>query len=203
MKKDILTGSWIDTLKQHLSMMLRTGGVAPAADDVLTYQGSNQIEWKAGTDVMTSTYHWVRVTHDVDQTIANATWTALAFNTERWDPSGLHDTVTNNSRITIPADAGGLWMFGGNAEWDHDAANTTRYMGVRINGNAAMVFGEVSMHAAFTGGLIHAMTSWYVLSGSDYVELIVRQFSGGNLDIMKNNLYSPEFFAIGPFAYYT
>jgi hypothetical protein len=35
----------VDTLKQVLSLILRTAGVAPTAGDVLSYQGSNQVEW--------------------------------------------------------------------------------------------------------------------------------------------------------------
>jgi hypothetical protein len=35
----------VDTIKQVLSLILRTAGVAPVAGDVLSYQGSNQVEW--------------------------------------------------------------------------------------------------------------------------------------------------------------
>jgi hypothetical protein len=36
-------------MKQVLSLVLRTAGVAPVAGDLLTYQGSNQIEWLSPT----------------------------------------------------------------------------------------------------------------------------------------------------------
>src|SRR5689334_6638767 len=47
----------------------------------------------------------VRVTHNTTQSITNNTATVLAFNTERFDQAGgasaaMHDTVTNNSRLT-------------------------------------------------------------------------------------------------------
>ena len=43
-------------------------------------------------------YYWV------SQSITNQTWTVLDINTERWDPSGIHDNVTNKDRIYFPED---------------------------------------------------------------------------------------------------
>src|SRR5262245_1380457 len=47
----------------------------------------------------------VHVTHNANQSINTATDTVLAFNTERFDQCAntadtMHDTVTNNSRLT-------------------------------------------------------------------------------------------------------
>ena len=62
----------------------------------------------------------VRVFHNASQSITNSTLTALAFNSERFDQAGgvastMHDTVTNNSRLT--AIYAGVYMIGGTIRW--------------------------------------------------------------------------------------
>lgn len=38
-----------------------------------------------------------------------ASWNVLTWPSESYDTDGMHDNVTNNSRLTIPAGLGGLW----------------------------------------------------------------------------------------------
>lgn len=45
-----------------------------------------------------------------DQTIPSDSWTTISFESENFDSAGMHDTSTNNSRITIPADSEGKYL---------------------------------------------------------------------------------------------
>jgi hypothetical protein len=66
------------------------------------------------------------------QTISDATWTSVALNaTDDWDTHTMHDTSTNNSRITIPTGWGGKYRFTARVDWDNlDGAGHVRAIGL-------------------------------------------------------------------------
>ena len=134
-----------------------------------------------------------RVTHNAAQSITNNTVTALAFNTERFDQAGgssstQHDTVTNNSRLT--AVYAGVYTIFGNIEW---AGNATgfRDLELRINGTTVIAFWR--SQPATSGTWQQNISSIYNFAVNDYVELLVRQDSGGALNVNSTGNYSPEF----------
>lgn len=132
----------------------------------------------------------VRVFHNAAQAIANATDVALAFNSERIDQfagsaSTMHDTVTNNSRLT--AQHAGVFLIGASGEWSANPGNTR--VGLRLNG--ATIIDRVQH-------VVADMRAWnivtlYALAVNDYVEVIVQQNSGGSININSSANYSPEF----------
>lgn len=128
-----------------------------------------------------------RVTHSVLQAITTATNTVLAFDTERWDTNTFHDNVTNNSRLT--ATTKGLYQIIFNGEW---AANATgiRQISLRLNGTTIIASEQ---RDATTSAMRMSVSTQYQLSATDFVEVLVHQTSGGNLDITKNANISPEF----------
>lgn len=115
-----------------------------------------------------------------NQTIANTTDTAIAWTHEQYDVGGLHDTVTNNSRLTVPAGAGGVPVYlNATIRWAGSAANTRRIELFKngVTGLASSLqSGDANgfnMHVAYTD----------VPADGDYYELFVWQNSGGNLDV--------------------
>jgi hypothetical protein len=58
------------------------------------------------------------VYHNADQTITNATLTAINFNSERFDTDAFHDNSTNNTRLTIPSGKGGKYVAGASIRVD-------------------------------------------------------------------------------------
>ena len=105
----------------------------------------------------------------------------------------MHDTVTNTSRLTVPAGGAGLFAIGGCIEF---AANSTGRRGIqiRLNGTTVIVREETNNIGASND---HPCTIYteYQLAAGDYVELMGYQNSGGSLNMLATSAYSPEFFA--------
>lgn len=132
-----------------------------------------------------------RVFHSVNQSIANNADAVLAFNSERFDTAAMHDTVTNNSRITIPV--AGLYLCQLNVSWAPNATGA-RVAHIRVNG--ATIISSVVEQAASTGVATRQFTGCtYKFVAGDYIEAIVFQNSGGALNAETFGNLSPEFSA--------
>jgi len=137
-----------------------------------------------------------RVTHNAAQAITTGTNTALAFNTERFDQAGnttdtMHDTVTNNSRLTCRY--AGVYQITGNIEWAGNATGD-RSVGIRLNGTTFI--GQERRVASTTVTHEQFISTLYAMAVNDYVELIVNQTSGGNLNVSQVANISPEFMMV-------
>jgi hypothetical protein len=71
-----------------------------------------------------------KVTHGSTQSLLNATWTGLSWNTEIEDSTGMHSTAANSSRIAL--NSAGVWLIGGAAAFSIGTNPSTLNMGVRI-----------------------------------------------------------------------
>lgn len=138
----------------------------------------------------------VRVTHSAAQSIATATPTTLAFNTERFDTAGgaadtQHDTVTNNSRLTCKY--AGKYQISAHIEF---AANSTgvRQLELRVNATTTVAFTE--LNATTIGSQRLDVTTLWDLAVNDFVEVRVTQNSGAALNLNVASAYSPEFMMV-------
>lgn len=149
------------------------------------------IQWLAGDS--TNPKPSCRVYNTTDLSIATGTPTAATFNSERWDNGGMHSTASNTSRITIPSGGGGIYQVSGHIVW---AANATgvRSLQLRVNGTTTIAVTDANSVSANT--LSMSVSTLYALAAADYVELIVYQTSGGNLNVTAVSNYSPEFTAM-------
>jgi len=130
----------------------------------------------------------VRVFHNANQNITTGGNVVLAFNSERYDNNALHDTVTNNSRLT--AQRAGIYIITGSWGMSSNATGV-RAIGIRVNGTTFISYNEFN---AVNGDLTQISTSTiYTLSAGDYVELTALQNSGGTLIVNNLGNYSPEF----------
>lgn len=129
-----------------------------------------------------------RVYHSVAQSIADGVLTALAFDTERYDTDTIHDTVTNNTRLTCKT--AGKYRITANVGF---AANGTgaRELTIRLNGTTR-ICSELRMGFATYENVMHVSTEWN-LAVNDYVEAYVYQNSGAALNVNASSAYSPEF----------
>jgi hypothetical protein len=123
-----------------------------------------------------ATFVGCRLTKSADQTISNATFTAISFNGEDFDTDAFHDNSTNNSRITIPSGKGGKYLFTVSGYFA-DNATGTRTTALYKNGS---LLSKARCIWRREGLGISAVLS---LVATDYIELFVYQDSGGNLDV--------------------
>jgi len=129
-----------------------------------------------------------RVYNSPAQSIPNATATVLAFNGEKYDTDTIHDNVTNNSRLTCKT--AGKYLIFLNAAFESNNVGY-RWYEARVNGVTIIAF---SIQNAVNGlGSTFPVVTTYGLSVNDYVEALVKQNSGGALDIIPVVEYSPIF----------
>lgn len=133
-----------------------------------------------------------RVYHSANQSIPNNAATTLSLNSEDFDTDSMHDTVTNNSRITI--NTTGIYVITLNVLWGTSTAGD-RTAQIWLNG-ADYIAGDTRPapdNSSYNGeqsvSVVRAFTA------GDYVEARVTQDSGGGLNVLVQNNRSPYFSA--------
>jgi hypothetical protein len=91
--------------------------------------------------------------------------TVLPWATESFDVNACHDNVTNNSRITVPATWGGLWLVGANVRGASDLFTIT----IVVNATTRIV----AQSSNASGGVVSATSceTIYVMAAADYFEV--------------------------------
>jgi hypothetical protein len=146
---------------------------------VLTVSGGVPVWATSG-----ATFSGVAVSNSAAISVPNTTFTALTFDTEQLDTDGYHSTVTNTSRITIPAGKTGKFSINGAVTWNANATGD-RYLTLRLNGNA--IGSQLHMGTA-AGKNFGIFETIYSLDAGDYIELFAYQASGGSLDVRCDDL---------------
>lgn len=95
---------------------------------------------------------------------------ALALDSEDVDVGAMHELVTNNSRVTVPASAGGYYDIHGQT-FIATATTGTFELQIRVNGTVKRAFKVNQLNGAHT----IQVSAKLVLSASDYVELYASQ----------------------------
>jgi hypothetical protein len=131
-----------------------------------------------------------RVYHNANQSITTAVETALALNSERFDNDVIHDTVTNNSRLTCKT--AGKYAIGGHIEWAVNATGT-RLARIRLNGATFIASSDGPVAGHGTYNIRNNVMTLYDLAVNDYVELMAFQDSGAGLNVLVTGNLSPEF----------
>jgi hypothetical protein len=120
-----------------------------------------------------------RAYHGATQSINDSTVTVLSMNSEDYDVGTCHDTVTNNSRLTVPTGGDGLYLVIAKASF---AANATGQRNIRIRKNGGDVGTQVvgTPAAAIATNLSVSLID--VAAAGDYYEAAVFQSSTGALN---------------------
>jgi hypothetical protein len=119
------------------------------------------------------------------QSIANATITAVTFDTEGIDTDNMHSTVTNTSRMT--AVTAGWYSVSGTLPYQANATGS-RWMAFQVNGSASSRLGFSQILS--TGGASDtalSSTALVFLNVGDYVEMVTNQNSTVALNIDTAN----------------
>lgn len=131
-----------------------------------------------------------RVTHSVAQTVSTGgSGLALAFDTERFDTDTIHDTATQNTRLT--ATTAGVYLITGHIEVDAHATGQ-RLLGIRLNGTT-FIARQVSLSNSGTSVCRLSIATIYKLAATNYVELLIFQDSGVDRTVNVTAQISPEF----------
>lgn len=133
-----------------------------------------------------------RVHKTSNTTLTTSVQTTLTFDSEIFDSDAFHDTVTNTSRLTIPASMGGYYLCGGAAFFASNATGR-RVLWIYVNGGLTnyLVGNETSSTSA--GGNYVDVVTLATFAAADYIELVAFQSSGGNLDITAVSGSGPAF----------
>jgi hypothetical protein len=132
-----------------------------------------------------------KVTKNATQTCANDTDVVITWNTEDFDTDAFHDNSTNNSRITIPSGKGGKYLFVLNMGF---AGNSSGIREVQFVKNAAANAGYLRLSASASGSFAATLTSIVNLVATDYMEVHVKQTSGGDLNFNSSNTFFAAYY---------
>jgi len=122
------------------------------------------------------------------QAISSGSLTTVNFDNESFDTAGLHDNVTNNSRLTAPV--AGVYQVTGNVRWQSNST-ATRFVGLYTNtaGRIASVWVPAAGGTADTD---ESITDVFTLAAGDFVHMEVYQDSGGTLSLVKEGTDAPS-----------
>lgn len=98
--------------------------------------------------------------------------TVLAFNTEEFDTDTMHNTVTNNTRITF--NTTGTYVVSGASSWSANPVNA--YIKFLKNGTVDLILSQIVED--YRSMSLTTIRDFVV---GDYLELVVFQNSGGDL----------------------
>jgi len=118
----------------------------------------------------------------------------VTLNSERYDNAAMHSTSSNTSRLTVPTGGGGKYLTGAGFQWGISGAGALRQGYIYQNGTTFVAYDTKqpsATHASET-----TITTSYALVAADYVELFVKQDSGGALNLTVAANYSPETWAV-------
>jgi hypothetical protein len=130
-----------------------------------------------------------RVSKAAVQSINHGAATALNCDTEAFDTDAFHDTVANNTRITVPAGFDGYAQLGGSV---HFAGNTTGMREAYIRKGGATEYGRVEANAIYNAGYVTGLqptTGPIAVAAADYFELMAYQDSGAALNVTINSFW--------------
>jgi hypothetical protein len=134
-----------------------------------------------------------RVYNSANISINASTFTALTFNSERYDNGSLHSTSANTGRLTAPIT--GLYLIGASVEW---AGNTTgdRFASIQLNGATTIARVAQRANAGAGNTVTQEPGCPYQLTAGDYVEVVVIHDAGVALNVLASGNYSPEFWMV-------
>lgn len=137
-----------------------------------------------------------RVYHNTTQSVADITETSLVFNSDRFDPTGMHDTVSNTGRITF--NDAGVYVVSFVCEFASAVDYFTIYSLCRLNG--ATVIARSTHNRGDSGDGSSMATTYstiYKFAAADYIETRVYQNNTANAarNVLSTGNFSPEFSA--------
>lgn len=115
------------------------------------------------------------------QSLSSATFTAINLDQEDFDRGTMHDNVTNNSRLTIPAEGDGIYFVSAVVIFNADSTGR-RIARVAVDGTGLDDI-RFDNNAVNGGQTTLAVSGFLSLTATQYVEIQGWQNSGGSLNV--------------------
>ena len=161
-------------------------GIGTAGQVLTVNSGATAPEW--ATPAGGSTFAGVRVVNNANQSIANTTATAIAFQTESFDSDAFHDNTTNNSRLTIPSGKTGYYQISALVRWQNDATtNTVRQLRTYKNGSQTNVY---TIPWVQNDDAYQVYTDLLYLTAADYIQLFVWHNDGAATNLLADSSFA-------------
>lgn len=133
-----------------------------------------------------------QVTHNANQSIPDDDGQVLAFNTENYDTDSMHDNVTLNTRITFQTP--GVYIVTFNCAWAIPGSGLgDAESWIRKNGSAYLGKSTEQFQSTFEVGMTVIVQEFFEVG--DYVQALVKQDSGGAVNLLSTSAYTPIFSA--------
>ena len=123
--------------------------------------------------------------------VPDATLTRVPLDDEVFDTANMHDNVVNNARLTTPRD--GIYVVSAHVSWWNNATGIRELNIVAYKSHTVSTIGSSRIGAASAWHTAQSVTSVDRFSTGDYVEMEVRQESGGPGALMVAQESSPYF----------
>lgn len=133
-----------------------------------------------------------KVRQTTTATTVTATEYGFTFDDEVYDTDAMHDTVTNNERVTIVTP--GKYLVIGNIAWTGSPNEGRRMVLLRLNGTTATngsIIAATNAARDATNTFFQMVATEVNLVAGDWVRMSAYQGSGGNLDIFLAENFSP------------
>lgn len=160
-----------------------TGGTLARTTILASSNANAAVSWAAGTRRIavvlpaSALDTFVSVYSSINQSILDATTTALTFDTEKEDDKGLHSVSVNTSRITFIVP--GVYQSTATVRF---AANATGSRDIFLLKNGTSRISEIFVLGSINGNVVN-LAGIDRFAAGDYLEVAVYQDSGGALNI--------------------
>ena len=156
----------LDTTKADLASPTFSGTPSLPTGTVAVTQAAGDSSTKIATTAFVDSFVTPSVhIYQTGGTTITTSFTVMAFAAERFDTDTFHDTVTNNSRITIPTGKAGKYMITGNM---FTATNIQGVVHIRLNGATYIATAAVTAIGVSAAGGSASVV--FDLAVADYVE---------------------------------
>ena len=123
--------------------------------------------------------HGCVITNTANLSIATVTSTVITMNSEILDTDNYHSTVTNTSRITIPAGLAGVYSAFAYCRWDGANTVTNPIVIITLNGVAV-----TRSQLIATSTFLPTSVAWTgYCAAADYIEMRVYHSTGANRNV--------------------
>ena len=173
---DLTLEGWVIAIKETTTPTADTnyGKVYTKTDNELYFQDWAWTESKVSNQSWGWSFIWAKVTKSTQQSVSSNTLTSVTWNTETFDTDTIHNTVTNNSRLTC------------NTAWYYSVTGNFKAQAWTLDITYRIYVNWTPMTQDYVPNTDQdywtSMTAIFSLSVNDYVEIKVKAPFSFNVD---------------------